>query len=482
MLSGLPIGYGDPVRAFLVTEHPRATLAEERCDFSSKWLPRTFPVRGTYDDGGGIENVADDVFKRLWVEGLQKDLIELSEGENPCHDIPVTRNMDWKDLWKVIKEERLIVSGFGNLGRARVFDKTYTRPEDVPAEWNVRNVRVAVAMVREDVWQSVMSTWIRHWNRESSKLRDVQTEIRAYWAYCKDLLSSAKDLSSWPREEWAKAQVESLDKESVRSLIRGTSSFSSRRLEHPVSQNITDELVTGWGTQWLRALEGAVCEEELEEFFAGVSEAVWFEMVNGYRGVLWQPSVAGGQEHEWLRWLKYHRNMVQIVSGLMLKDEEDDEPIGPRVVPTPSERLTPNSVLEELQDLLTLTKFRDAGLSKEDAQRAQALVREEAEALQSFAAGVEDNLASRGTQLRTSESSSFPIVYVVLSDDNQYKYSSGDLKTAKLYMSLNDISSLKTNSQERICEYVHSSQLEAMQTDRATAKAQKPCPICEDDE
>jgi len=383
MLSGLPITYQDPVRVLLVTEHPRATLAERRRDFSSKWLPRTFPVRGTYDDYGGIKDVADGVFKRLWVEGLQKDLIELGEDENPCHDIPVTRDMEWDKLWEAIWEERLIVSGLGDLGRGRVPDKTYTKPEDVPS-WCVRNVRVAVAMIREDVWQSMLSTWIRHWDRKPTTIIDILEQVRSYWTYCKDLLSEAKYLATWPREEWATAQVEGLDRESIRNLIRGTSSFSSRRLEHPLSQSIKDELVTGWGTQWLRALEGAVPEEELEEFFAGVAEAVWVEMVNGYREVVWQPSVLGGQEHEWLRWMKYHRDMIQIISGLMLRDEEDDEPMGLGVVGVPvhPSGVTPGMVLEDLQDLLTLTKFRNAGLSKDDALTAQTLVREEAEALQ----------------------------------------------------------------------------------------------------
>jgi hypothetical protein len=59
--------------------------------------------------------------------------------------------------------------------------------------------------------------------------------------------------------------------------------------------------------------------------------------------------------------------------------------------------------------------------------------------------------------------SKLPVVYVVIGDDDQYVYSAGSLETARFFLSLNDIPNLRTNDQERICEYVPSSQLRALQ-------------------
>lgn len=83
MISGLPITYRDEVRMLLVSEHPRAVHGVHLIDASGKWIPRTFPVRGTYDDYGGVEiNPKSELMLNLMIRGLQEDLYELEVGEN----------------------------------------------------------------------------------------------------------------------------------------------------------------------------------------------------------------------------------------------------------------------------------------------------------------------------------------------------------------------------------------------------------------
>lgn len=327
MLSGLPIVYQDPVRALLVSEHPRATLGKATCDYSSKYIPRTFPIRGIYNDYGALEDIKDDMFKRLWVKGLQTDLFELSVGENPCHDIAVTRDMDFDQLWTAIWEERLIVPGHWSFHDYKQEKPSPSKPEDIPCRHGIRNVQVQVAMIREDVWQTVMRTPFKSWRDDFPKtLEELKSLMYNYWAECQSMLASAisfDDLST--TEERSEAMIEGKDDFSIRSLIRGVSTMTLRRLDHPLAGLISDDCVLGLGSHWLLALEGGVKPDELFEFLAGVAEMVWFEVVNGYwgRGNLWRPSYAGGQDRPWKEHLKFHRDMVGILDDIIQKATAD---------------------------------------------------------------------------------------------------------------------------------------------------------------
>ena len=343
MLSGLPITYRDPVRALLVTEHPQATLGTATCDYPSKYIPRTFPIRGTYDDYGRLENVPDDVFKRLWVKGLQVDLIELLAGENRCHDIAVSRGMDFDQLWMAIWEERLLVPGLGTYIDEADESKGPVALEEVDLPKNrhsFRNVRVQVAMIREDVWQSCMATHFESspYYKLPGTLEELRWGVRGYWDECSTMLQEAVRFEeATSLESMMGSLSRRSDISSVQNAIRNATR-SLRTVENPLSHNIRDECVFGLGSHWLMALKGEVKPEELDTFYLGVAEMIWFQWVNNYRnrGSIWKPSYAGGQEEPWGRHLKFHKDMAVILEGLIAKheaefgeheceDEEDEE-------------------------------------------------------------------------------------------------------------------------------------------------------------
>jgi len=329
MLSGLPIVSGDPVRALLVSEHYRATLGQRTCDYSSKYLPRTFPIRGNYNDYGGLEDIKDDVFKRLWVQGLQTDLFELGVGENTHWDCVVRRDMDFDQFWEVIWKERLIVPGhwcFGEEDR-RGKSPLVSKPEDLPSSnmFGMRNVRVQIAMIREDVWQTMMTTSCKSWRDDFPKTLETFKElVREYWTECKVLLSTAVDTDGMTHDEMSKLMIEGKDIYSILRSIQGASSGSFPEMKSPVSHIIRDECGLGLGSHWLMALSGSIKPDEIDEFLSGAAELAWFEVVNGYRrGNLWHPSYAGGQERPWRLWLKYHQDMVKILTPIVAADEDE---------------------------------------------------------------------------------------------------------------------------------------------------------------
>lgn len=326
MLSGLPITYEDPVRALLVSEHYRATLGKATCDYSSKYLPRTFPIRGIYNDYGRLDEIKDDVFKRLWVQGLHTDMFELSVGKNPCHDIAVTRDMDFDQLWEAIWEERLIVPGhwsYGKENRTSIQSPSVAEPEDLP--FGIRNVRVQVAIIREDVWQTMMAYPFKSWRDDfPTSLESLKTLVASYWTECQSMLASATPIENLTTaEDLSSAFIRGTDIYSIRSTIQGSS--NRRRHDHYLASCIRDECGLGLGSHWLMALEGAVKPEELPEFLSGVSEMIWFEIVNNFRGRgnLWKPSYAGGQDRPWKTWLRYHQDMMGILDGIIKRETEE---------------------------------------------------------------------------------------------------------------------------------------------------------------
>ena len=329
MLSGLPIVYRDPVRAILVSEHYRATLGEATCDYSSKYLPRTFPIRGFYNDYGRLEDLQDDVFKSLWVQGLHTDMFELTVGENPCHDIAVTRDMDFDQLWEAIWEERLLVPGHWCYGEENRHGKEspVSKPEALEGgSFGMRNVRVQIAMVREDVWQMALASPFKSWRDDfPTSLEGLKALVASYWSECQSMLASAIPTEKLiTAEDLSSAIIKGTDIYSIRSTIQGSSDH--RRRDHYLASCIRDECGLGLGSHWLMALEGAVKPDELPEFLTGVSEMVWFELVNNFRGRgnLWKPSYAGGQNRPWKAWLKYHRDMVGILEGVIKRAKADD--------------------------------------------------------------------------------------------------------------------------------------------------------------
>jgi hypothetical protein len=329
ILSGIPITYRDPVRAILVTEHPRATLGTAARGYSSKYIPRTFPIRGTYNDYGSLENVPDDVFKRLWVKGLQDDLIELSQGANP-RDEAVTKDLDFDDLWVALLQERLLVPGHRSIKPDRSKGPRPLEEVDHPVSKHaIRNVRVQVAMIREDVWQAIMATPFQAspFYKLPGTLEELRWAVRGYWDECSIRLREA-----------VRFDESMTTNERIEHLVRGSDLFSVRdniresRLEEssgtsPLSYFLQDACVSGLGSQWLMALEGAVKPEELSDFFLGVAEMLWFEWVNSYRSrdSLWKPSYAGGQDIPWDDHLRFHKDMVRILEELIAKDKEEYE-------------------------------------------------------------------------------------------------------------------------------------------------------------
>ncbi len=78
-ITQLPIQYEDPVRMFLLVEQKRTIIDEPVYYHSSDcWVPFGLPLKGTYNDYGGIEHKKDDHSKFL-LSKIKKIMIEYPE-------------------------------------------------------------------------------------------------------------------------------------------------------------------------------------------------------------------------------------------------------------------------------------------------------------------------------------------------------------------------------------------------------------------
>lgn len=109
-VSGLPIEAGDKVRYMLLTKNPYHNGSENTCYIHDLWFPRTFPLKGEYNDYGSVENISDGPEKDIWLEGLKRDLVERGWGENTVHDVPADKNMTFDELLDAVQEGRIVVN------------------------------------------------------------------------------------------------------------------------------------------------------------------------------------------------------------------------------------------------------------------------------------------------------------------------------------------------------------------------------------
>lgn len=108
-VSGLPIEAGDRVRYLLLTKNPYHSGAENTCYIHDLWFPRTFPLKAEYNDYGSIENYTQGPEQDVWLKGLKRDMVERGWGENTCHDVPTSKEMNFDDLLNAVQEGRVLV-------------------------------------------------------------------------------------------------------------------------------------------------------------------------------------------------------------------------------------------------------------------------------------------------------------------------------------------------------------------------------------
>ena len=107
-LSNLHIRAGEQVYVFPLVQNTEQT---DRCYSTAFWSPVMIPFLSTYNDYGGGENSHENIEYTL--RGLRKQLVEMEQGANEYHDIPVKKDkMDEALFFEAVHEGRLFIEGY----------------------------------------------------------------------------------------------------------------------------------------------------------------------------------------------------------------------------------------------------------------------------------------------------------------------------------------------------------------------------------
>jgi hypothetical protein len=108
-ITNLPIYYGEEVYVFFLVESAYDSTNNCYMDTYYDLFPLHFT--GTYNDYGAVEDCSDEA--QHVIDYLKENLVEMEQGENKYHDIPVKREgFNIEKLFDADHERRLFVKGY----------------------------------------------------------------------------------------------------------------------------------------------------------------------------------------------------------------------------------------------------------------------------------------------------------------------------------------------------------------------------------
>jgi len=133
-LSNLPILHGERTYVFVMEQ---VNSVGDHCYSTHLYRPVLLPFESTYNDYGGGEDSSGVGFD-LIMAGLKKSLIEMPVGENPYHDIAVTKDAFDEELFFESVHER----------RLKTTDD-YGKPQNIE-----------FTMFRKDIVDAILDTYV----------------------------------------------------------------------------------------------------------------------------------------------------------------------------------------------------------------------------------------------------------------------------------------------------------------------------------
>lgn len=106
-ISQMPICAGDPVRMFLIVENRYGDTGPALCYNSEIWKPFGLPLKGTYDEYGGLENIEEDALSDFLLETIKEMVVEVP---NRMGDVFKREELDWPTVISFLTDEGLKVT------------------------------------------------------------------------------------------------------------------------------------------------------------------------------------------------------------------------------------------------------------------------------------------------------------------------------------------------------------------------------------
>jgi hypothetical protein len=317
-ITQMPICAGDKVRMFLIVSNDYEGYDDCHSYTTDLWRPFGLPLKGTYDEYGGIENLEEDALSDLLLASLKEILVEVP---NRMGEVFKREELDWQTALNFLTDEGLRVTdphhvSFITKRLDELLAKLKEQVPDLPDNgWSSERsalakdqkaivkddpavVRVYHMMVHEDVYQALT----REYKAPSSRFSAwTEGDMR------KELEVGAQQYIKQVREEHeATKGLSELDKVE-RSFMR-----MSRRWEtHNRFVAATNHLTGNYGSgQYLRKYldfvekriaEGAADDDaDIKNLTDQFIDFVCFNMCMTLLRKMWAPQCGkGGQDREY---------------------------------------------------------------------------------------------------------------------------------------------------------------------------------------
>lgn len=314
-LTQLPIQAGEPVWIFPIEQTP----GHERCYSHALWTPLLFPLQAEYNEHGGGENTHHDVAHHYLMDALAEFMVELDQGDNKYHDIPVKReNLSIDLFYKAVHKARFKV----------------TSPL---SSYGTQENQVDFTMIRKDVVEQILTNRVQDEYVPAREVKDtdeynpegydpyVNYQYSELVALIPELAAKLTDQKSDEPEVNLKRMMDMINFVSMTAKDQAKATgnplwyvLSRYFIDHSRLGRLDSRLET-----FLMSMVDAGATEPLEAF---LERYLLGEYINGYmteiRGV-WKPGChEGSQSAEWEEYVA-HAKLIQSIAEKKIQEQEE---------------------------------------------------------------------------------------------------------------------------------------------------------------
>lgn len=290
---------------------PNSDAGREGCYADNFWTPEFVPIRAKYNDYGSVEDLdIKSLNWSVWMDTINKRIVEVKQGSNEYHDPSVSKNMKLEQLLDVLREGRLI------------FDYRY------------RNYRVPVAqtMIREDVYQSMLSLKVKdQWWSKDREYNPASIYKDGISFFSNDKVKEAKKrLETSSNKEtiermrkYYKEQGEDFDEESYKEIpMHLFEDYSSNRDSHFNFRTGegAGEGLSAYGKWVVRQLveeKFTASSKQYKKLIQDISDFIFIRTLYSYLRKTWHPGTGcGSQSSEFALSADYYTNLAKLAKNV----------------------------------------------------------------------------------------------------------------------------------------------------------------------
>lgn len=264
-VSNMHITAGQEVALFVIEQ--------ARYSDYGPYNPCLLPMYGEYDDYGGADNITGLGVGHI-MQALQKTLVEMEQGENQYHDVPV-------------KREGFDVEMFMNATHeGRLFTK-----------YGEKKLQVHRVMIHKTMFNMILNEWQRetYYYNEEERFTSFKYTYNDAVKHIPDWISKVRELIA----DTPDYMVRVLDHQ-INTLESGTNHGSPGNLFAKsvwFSDSISNRtaLLNPVGTIAEGIINGK--EEELQEYLAELLKGFWVNSFMQYTRKFWMPQAGAGSQN-----------------------------------------------------------------------------------------------------------------------------------------------------------------------------------------